>query len=132
MNVCLSEVISSLPVVSGFLRDVEEILRFSGLLLSVEWWFCTDVSEQSLGSIFKGQEVQEGNTGPIGCPEKSVENYHSTLRNIPEERRPLLLPLSKLKFFIHFSSASFILRSPSISSHIICIVQLYMFYITFS
>jgi len=24
---------------------------------------------------------------PIGCPEPSVWNYHSTLRNIPEERR---------------------------------------------
>jgi hypothetical protein len=24
---------------------------------------------------------------PIGCPETSVHNYHSTLRNIPEERR---------------------------------------------
>jgi hypothetical protein len=25
--------------------------------------------------------------GPIGCPETSVKDYHSTLRNIPEERR---------------------------------------------
>ena len=25
--------------------------------------------------------------GLIGCPETSVQNYHSTLRNIPEERR---------------------------------------------
>jgi len=25
--------------------------------------------------------------GPIGCPEKSVTNYQSTLCNIPEERR---------------------------------------------
>jgi len=25
--------------------------------------------------------------GPIGCPEKSVINPHSILRNIPEERR---------------------------------------------
>jgi hypothetical protein len=24
--------------------------------------------------------------GPIGCPEASVRNYHSTLHNIPEER----------------------------------------------
>jgi hypothetical protein len=23
---------------------------------------------------------------PIGCPETSVQNYHSTQRNIPEER----------------------------------------------
>ena len=25
--------------------------------------------------------------GPIGCPESSVQNYHSTLRNIPEDHR---------------------------------------------
>ena len=25
--------------------------------------------------------------GPTGCPERLVKNYHSTLRNIPEERR---------------------------------------------
>jgi hypothetical protein len=25
--------------------------------------------------------------GPIRCPERSVKDYHSTLRNIPEERR---------------------------------------------
>ena len=24
--------------------------------------------------------------GPIGCPETSVRDYHSTLRNIPEQR----------------------------------------------
>ena len=26
--------------------------------------------------------------GPKGGPETSVQDYHSTLRNIPEERRP--------------------------------------------
>jgi hypothetical protein len=25
--------------------------------------------------------------GPIGCPEASVKNYHSTMRNMAEERR---------------------------------------------
>jgi len=25
--------------------------------------------------------------GPTGCPERLVKNYHSTLRNIPEECR---------------------------------------------
>jgi len=24
--------------------------------------------------------------GPIGCPETAVTNYHSTLRDIPQER----------------------------------------------
>jgi hypothetical protein len=25
--------------------------------------------------------------GPIGCPETSIKDYHTTPRNIPEERR---------------------------------------------
>jgi hypothetical protein len=29
--------------------------------------------------------------GPISCPETSIQNYHSTLRNTPEERKSLLL-----------------------------------------
>jgi hypothetical protein len=29
-------------------------------------------------------------TGSTDCPETSVQNYHSTLRNIPEERRSYL------------------------------------------
>jgi hypothetical protein len=29
--------------------------------------------------------------GPIGCPETSVTNYQSTLRNILEKRRYILL-----------------------------------------
>ena len=29
--------------------------------------------------------------GPIGCPETSVNNYHTTLRNIPEERSSRVL-----------------------------------------
>jgi hypothetical protein len=32
-------------------------LRSSGILRTVEWWFCTDVSWQPIGPIFKGQEV---------------------------------------------------------------------------
>jgi hypothetical protein len=28
--------------------------------------------------------------GPIRCPETSVKDYHLTLRNTPEDRRPLL------------------------------------------
>ena len=34
-------------------------LRSSGILRSVEWQFCTDVSRQPIGPIFKGQDVQE-------------------------------------------------------------------------
>jgi hypothetical protein len=41
-------------MISGFRRDVHEIW----ILRSVEWYFCADVSEQPISSIFKGQEVQ--------------------------------------------------------------------------
>ena len=34
--------------------------------------------------------AQIGNQLPTGCPETSVSNYQSTLRNIPEERRSRL------------------------------------------
>jgi hypothetical protein len=30
--------------------------------------------------------------GPIGCPKTSVQNYHSMLHNIPEERRYQIVP----------------------------------------
>ena len=44
----------------------------------------TDVSEQRIGPIFKGQTVD-----PIGCSETllSTRNCQFTLRNDPEERR---------------------------------------------
>jgi hypothetical protein len=38
--------------------------------------------------------------GPIGCPEMSVRNYHCTLSNIAEERRPHLHRGGNLKFFV--------------------------------
>jgi hypothetical protein len=48
-------------------------------------------SGQPIGLIFKGQAVRTAwplKMGPIGCPETSVTNYKSTLRNMPKERRP--------------------------------------------
>jgi hypothetical protein len=38
------------------------------------------------------------NMGPICCPETSVRNYHSTLRNIPEECRSLELCVWNVHF----------------------------------
>jgi hypothetical protein len=40
--------------------------------------------------VFKGlkdQEVQDPRNGTDGCPETSVNDYHSALRTIPEEQR---------------------------------------------
>ena len=42
-------------------------------------------------------------TGPIGCPETSVRNYHSTLRNIPEDRSSQTLRGLNLKSSLSFS-----------------------------
>jgi hypothetical protein len=78
--------------------------RCSGILLSVEWKFRTDVSGQPIGSIVQDRGVQEEEvtTWPLkmeraGCPETLAQNYQSTLRNIPEERRVRLHPDRNLK-----------------------------------
>jgi hypothetical protein len=34
-------------------------MRSSAILRSVEWYFCTDVSGQTIGPTFKGQELLE-------------------------------------------------------------------------
>jgi hypothetical protein len=44
--------------------------------------------------------------GPIGCPETSVQNYHSTLHNIPEERRSHLHRGGSLKTRMFHSSVT--------------------------
>jgi hypothetical protein len=71
-------------------------LRSSEVLRSVDWWFVTEVSGQSIGPIFKDQAVQFFSSPwtvlhlkvvPISCPETSVTNYESMLRKIPEKRR---------------------------------------------
>jgi hypothetical protein len=53
-------------------------LRSSGILRSVKWQFCADVSGQPIGSIFKGQEVQEESRYRINIlrcviPQKSAD-----------------------------------------------------------
>jgi len=45
-----------------------------------------DVSEKPVGPIFKGQRLFDPR--PTGCPETSVPECQSVLRNFPEERRP--------------------------------------------
>jgi hypothetical protein len=38
--------------------------------------------------------------GPIRCPETSVNNYHTTPRNVPEERRSRLCFYYCLFYFV--------------------------------
>ena len=42
--------------------------------------------------------------GPIGCPEKSVRNYHYSLRNNPEEGSSQLLRGGSLKSHVTLHS----------------------------
>jgi hypothetical protein len=51
-------------VISGFRRDVDQTVALLGDLVLDRW-----------------------NMGLIRCPETSVKDYHSTLRNVPEQRR---------------------------------------------
>ena len=91
-------------------------LQSSGILRSAEKWFLTDVSGQPIGPIVQGQETQEGfllglvledaidkMSGKLACPETSVRNYSSALRNNQEERTyHLLYRIFTLTWFVRF------------------------------
>jgi hypothetical protein len=66
-------------VISDFRRDVDENCALLGCYAALRGSSVTDISGQPIGPVFK-------NMGKIRCRETSVNNYHSTLRNIPEER----------------------------------------------
>jgi hypothetical protein len=81
---------TTLSVISGFRRGVTSSLfwyiKHSRLVV-------TDVSKQPIGFLYK-RRSWHFNMGPIGCPETSVTNYQSSLRDIPEEQRsPLFCDL---------------------------------------
>jgi hypothetical protein len=69
----------------GFRRLVDEICALLGYYRALSGssvpTFWDKLSVASL-RVKKSKK-----TGPIGYPETSGQNYHSTLRNIPEERR---------------------------------------------
>jgi hypothetical protein len=68
------------------------------MLRCVDWWSVTDVAAQHISPIFKSQVVLSSSSlkawplkmSPVGIPETLVPDYQSTLRDIPEERRPRL------------------------------------------
>ena len=78
-------------VFSRFRRDVDEICALLGYYAPSSGnplpTFRDNVSVPS--SRIKKSKKQRGplKMGPIRCPETSVKDYHSTLRNIPKERR---------------------------------------------
>ena len=81
-------------------------LRRPGILCSIDWslvyWrFETTCQPRLQGpnrsKKHSSRSVWPFKMGPIGCPEMSVTNYHSTLHNIPEEQRSHLHPGENLK-----------------------------------
>jgi hypothetical protein len=65
-------------VISDFRRDVDEIYGLLGYYTALS-----------------------GSCVPIGCPEISTENQHSTLRNNPEEGRAHLILLLFIKYIYY-------------------------------
>jgi hypothetical protein len=72
--------------------------RHSSLRTSF-FWVITQcvvvISHRRFGTTYRSHVHL--NTGPIGCPEMSVRNYHYALRNYPEERSSHLLRGRSLK-----------------------------------
>jgi len=87
-------------VISGFHQEVDEIYALLGYcsvfsanslqtlrdILSVRFSL---VKIPSRKSIRRARISWPLKMGPIGCPETSVRNYRSTLRNIPQKCRSL-------------------------------------------
>jgi hypothetical protein len=64
-----------LSLISGFRSDVDEICAHVGYYVA------------SCGNCFGTNHRSQLQGGPIRCPETPVNNYHTTLRNVPEECR---------------------------------------------
>ena len=117
--VCVSPSYICLRVISGFRRAVDDNCALLGyhtassgidrydIFVNCKWvatrWqlystllhtFRTNDSVQPIGPNFRIQESKIFlNMGPICCTEKSVSNYHYSLRKNPEQRSCLLFRL---------------------------------------
>jgi hypothetical protein len=77
------------------------------MLRSVEWLSFTDVSGQRFGPILNGQEILDFSTleDETDSLSRNVgKDYHSTLRNIPEERRSLTVSCFVTSPWWHFEN----------------------------
>ena len=69
------------------------LMAWKRIILTLPFW-SNVISGSRNCPIFTGQESYDSwpvKMGPIPCPETSVNNYHPTPRNIPEERRSHLV-----------------------------------------
>jgi hypothetical protein len=74
-------------VISGFRRAVDKICVLLGYYTALSGSSLRMFSVPFLRVKISSWTSWPLKMGPISCPETSVNNYHSTLRNIPEERR---------------------------------------------
>jgi hypothetical protein len=88
----------------GSIRVVQALHLLSWLTGSAFFW---DVTQRRMVIVYWrfGKTCRSGlvapcKMGPIRCPETSVKDYHSTLRNIPEERRSHQHRVGSLKSWI--------------------------------
>jgi len=72
---------------SGFRRDVNAMLDVWGCYEVYIGIYVPKYRETSRTHLYSSWTPSSFKTGPLGCPEMSVNNYQSTLRNIQEERR---------------------------------------------
>jgi hypothetical protein len=79
-------------LISGFRRDVDEICALLGYYAASygncipTFWDNVSVPSSRVKSLTVISDSWHLKMGHIGCPETSVYNYHTTPRNIPEER----------------------------------------------
>jgi hypothetical protein len=89
-NICgltLSTPPNFIFMISGFRCGIDEICALLGYYVAS----CVVILYRRFGRAYRShlQRLRSLplNLGPIRCPETSVKDYRSTLRNTPEERR---------------------------------------------
>ena len=87
-------------------------------MLSNDWWLATDVSKQTICSIFSCQEYKTLYMGRWMY--RNVGNYQSTLRKIPGRRR-----CDSRIHLLYFSVSSPFLATPS-STPMTCFLKMYV------
>ena len=75
----------TLSVISGFRRDVALFWDITQRRVVIHYRRFGTAYRSHLQKVNKSKKKKK-RMGPIGCPETSVKDYLSTLRNIPEQR----------------------------------------------
>jgi hypothetical protein len=92
----------SLRFISSFRRDVVALCALLGYHAALSGSYLPTFRDNLSGPILKGQEIQHPwRWDRYFVPKRRLKNYHSKLRDIPEQRRSYLkydcLPLCQLR-----------------------------------